>query len=138
MSDLHIDDFYKDSAKILVQLFKQFPRRQNLWVDDICGPDTPDEFGLHSERYQAGFSAMLWLAEQGWFDFVDMIHQPQLGLDQAVLSQSAFLALTANLEPMAEPPAIHNNRINAIRAAIKAKSSSQLEQQIQALLHNGL
>lgn len=136
MSDLHIDDFYKDSAKILIQLFKQFPRRENLWVDDIAGMDTPDEFGLHSERYQAGFSAMLWLAEQGWLDYVDMIQQPQLGLDQAVLSQSAFLALTASLPTPDDTPILNNNRINAIRGAVKAQSSSQIEQQIQALLQS--
>ena len=63
MADLHIDDFYRDSAMILLRLYTTFPRKTVLYVDDICGPDAPDEFGLHSERHQSCFSAMTWLAE---------------------------------------------------------------------------
>lgn len=58
MADLHIDDFYRDAALILLRLYRTFPRKTILYVDDISGPDTPDEFGLHSERFQSCFSTM--------------------------------------------------------------------------------
>ena len=48
MADIHIEEFYKDAAIALVQLYNAFPRRVNLFVEDIAGPDEPDEFGLHS------------------------------------------------------------------------------------------
>lgn len=96
MADLHIDDFYRDSALIFLRLFKAFPRKTILYVDDICGPDVPDEFGLHSERYQACFSAMVWLAGQGYLEFDETIREE--ALDQAVLTQRGFLLLSSRSE----------------------------------------
>ena len=63
MADIHIDDFYRDVATIFLRLYAVFPRKSTLYVEDICGPDQPDEFGLHHPRFQAGFSAMVWLAD---------------------------------------------------------------------------
>ena len=71
MADLHIDDFYRDVATIFLRLYAVFPRKTILYVEDICGPDQPDEFGLHHPRFQAGFSAMVWLAEEGYLNFQD-------------------------------------------------------------------
>lgn len=96
MADLHIDDFYRDCAMILLRLYSSFPRKTILYVDDICGPDTPDEFGLHSERHQSCFSAMVWLAESGYINFTDTIREE--ALDQAVLSQLGFLMLSTRSE----------------------------------------
>ncbi len=45
MADIHVEEFYKDVAIALVQLYMSFPRRVNLFVEDIAGPDEPDEFG---------------------------------------------------------------------------------------------
>ena len=59
----NIDDFYKDVAIIFLRLYATFPRKTILYVDEVCGADEPDEFGLHSERFLSGFSAMVWLAE---------------------------------------------------------------------------
>ena len=73
MSDLHIDDFYRDVETIFLRLYAVFPRKTILYVEDICGPDQPDEFGLHHPRFQAGFSAMVWLAEEGYLNFQDTI-----------------------------------------------------------------
>jgi hypothetical protein len=93
MADLHIDDFYRDVAKIFLRLYAVFPRKTVLYVEDISGPDEPDEFGLHHPRFQACFSTMVWLAEHGYLNFDDNIRQE--ALDQAVLSQKAFLLLSS-------------------------------------------
>jgi hypothetical protein len=96
MADLHIDDFYRDSALILLRLYNSFPRKSILYVDDICGEDTPDEFGLHSERYQSCFSAMAWLADAGYLSYDEPIRDE--ALDQAVLSHKGFLLLSSRSE----------------------------------------
>lgn len=93
MADIHIEEFYKDTAIALVQLYNAFPRRVNLFVEDIAGPDEPDEFGLHSRRHMACFGSLLWLEEEGLLRYVDTIRQE--ALDQAVLTQQAFSRLSA-------------------------------------------
>lgn len=92
MADIHIEDFYRDSAIALVQLYSVFPRRINLFIEDIAGPDEPDEFGLHSPRHMACFGALLWLEEEGLLRYVDTIRQE--ALDQAVLTRNAFVRLS--------------------------------------------
>lgn len=101
MADLHIDDFYRDVAKILVRLYAMFPRKITLYVEDISGPDDPDEFGLHHPRFQSCFSTMVWLAEHGYLLFESSIRQE--ALDQVVLSQKAFLVLTSVSDREAAP-----------------------------------
>ena len=93
MADIHVEEFYKDVAIALVQLYMSFPRRVNLFVEDIAGPDEPDEFGLHSKRHMACFGALLWLSEEGLLRYVDTIRQE--ALDQAVLTREAFVRLSA-------------------------------------------
>lgn len=100
MSDIHIDDFYRDCAKILVTLYAQFPRKTTLYVEDISGHDTPDEFGLHSPRHQACFHAMLWLANTHYLQFEQLVRQE--AIDQVVLSHRGFLALNANIGSASE------------------------------------
>ena len=97
MADLHIEEFYRDAAIALVQLYHAFPRRTDVYVEDIAGPDQPDEFGLHSRRHMACFGALLWLADEGFLRYVDLIRQE--ALDQAVLTQKGFLALSRVIEP---------------------------------------
>ena len=93
MADIHVEEFYKDVAIALAQLYAAFPRRTNLFVEDIAGPDEPDEFGLHSKRHMACFGALLWLQEEGLLRYVDTIRQE--ALDQAVLTREAFVRLSA-------------------------------------------
>lgn len=95
MHDLNIVDFYKDTAIALASLYKRFPIKSALYIEDICGPDEPDDFGLHSPRYNACFSAMIWLAEEHYLRFSDTIQQE--ALDECVLSQEAFLLLSSAL-----------------------------------------
>lgn len=127
MHDLHIGDFYNDVARILVLLYKRFPVRSALYIEDIIGPDNTDEFGLHSPRHTSCFSAALWLAEEGYFRYSGTIQQH--ALDEAVLSQASFLYFTtkdANASSM---------RINAIKHLIDEKNSQQLSEYMQTLLH---
>lgn len=93
MTDIHIDDFYRDAAKILVALYNQFPRKAILYVEDICGPDTPDEFGLHSPRHQACFHTMMWLGSSDYLRYEQLVRQE--ALDQVVLSHRGFMVLNA-------------------------------------------
>jgi hypothetical protein len=141
MADIHIDDFYRDVAKILVRLYAVFPRKTALYVEDISGPDQPDEFGLHHPRFEACFSTMVWLAEHGYLNFQDTIRQE--ALDQVALSQKAFLILASrsSLAPdtadTSLPPSIQEAsqmNIAHLRAAIKDGSSSALKRAVSYLL----
>lgn len=129
MSDLHIDDFYKDAARILAQLYLHFPRKAAVYVEDISGPDEPDEYGLHSARYLACLGAMLWLGEQGYLYYEDTIRQE--AIDQAALSHKAFTLLTA---PCELADANGQSNIEGLRAAIKSRSSSRLMAIMQHLM----
>ena len=135
MADLHIDDFYRDVAKIFLRLYAIFPRKTVLYVEDISGPDEPDEFGLHHPRFQACFSAMVWLAEHGYLNFEDNIRQE--ALDQVVLSQKAFLLLSSrsdleltNVQPQeALPPSVVEEsqaNIAQLRGVMREGSSIML------------
>ncbi|MAT92871.1 MAG: hypothetical protein CME59_09760 [Halioglobus sp.] len=143
MADLHIEDFYRDVAKIFLQLFASFPRRSVLYVEDISGPDEPDEFGLHHPRFQACFGTMLWLAEHGYLGFADTIGQE--ALDQAVLTRRGFLLLTARsdlelssppAEPEPSPSVSEHSRSNVaqLRSALGSASSLQIRECVSYLL----
>jgi len=145
MSDIHIDVFYKDACLILLQLYKNFPKKMTMLVEDIAGPDEPDEFGLASERHQACFAAMIWLAEAGYLSYLETIRQE--ALDQAVLSHKGFTLLTAAPHPPNQlphqppqeqdpiykfnPPLTH---ITQLRTALQNASSSQLATAMRDIL----
>lgn len=93
MSDLHIDDFFRDSAKILISLYAHFPKKTSIYVADISGADTPDEFGLHSPRHQACFDTMLWLTMADYITFEQTAFQE--AIEQAVLTHRGFLTLNS-------------------------------------------
>ncbi|HLT14291.1 MAG TPA: hypothetical protein VK006_09365 [Marinobacter sp.] len=145
MADIHVEEFYKDVAVALVQLYAAFPRRINLFVEDIAGPDDPDEFGLHSKRHMACFGALLWLSEEGLLRYVDTIRQE--ALDQAVLSRTAFIRLSApapqalinkldSRHPdQALPPSVQKDLstyIHLLRSALKSGSSSRISLAVQS------
>jgi hypothetical protein len=141
MADIHIDDFYRDVAKIFLRLYAIFPRKSALYVEDISGPDEPDEFGLHHPRFEACFSAMVWLADHGYIQFQDTIRQE--ALDQAVLTRKAFLilasrsALTPAIEEPSVPPSIAEaaqSNISQLRRAVKEGSSYSLRHCVTYLL----
>jgi hypothetical protein len=143
MADLHIDDFYRDVAKIFLRLYAVFPRKTVLYVEDVSGPDEPDEFGLHHPRFQACFSAMVWLAEHGYLIFEDNIRQE--ALDQVVLSQKAFLLLSSRsdleltqlqAEEALPPSVVEESQANIaqLRRAMSEGSSILLQKCVRYLL----
>lgn len=93
MSHLHIDDFSHDVARILMQAYLSFPRPGAIYVEDIIGPTEVDDVGLHSARHMACLGAMLWLANEGFLRYNATIFQE--GIEQAVLTNKAFVLLTA-------------------------------------------
>lgn len=145
MSDIHIDDFYKDAAKILVRLYRSFPRKDLLLVEDISGPDSPDEYGLHSTRYQAGFGAALWLADSGYLNYGETIRQE--GMDQVILTHKAFTLLSSPapalvVEPDGDLPQsvleIQQTNIHQLREALRGGSSRQIRQAMHNLMLQAL
>lgn len=106
MAHLHIDDFCHDVARILMQAYMHFPRPGALYVEDIIGPTEVDDVGLHSARHMSCLGTMLWLADEGYLRYQDTIFQE--GIEQAVLTNRAFVLLTAlsNLRFSAPSPAL--------------------------------
>jgi len=146
MSGIHIDEFYADAAQILISLYGVFPRRVSLFAEDICGPDEPDEYGLHSTRYQACFSTMVWLGEEGYIRYQDTLRQD--AVDQAVLSGRCFAALVSPAPPDADelaealntpdlPPSIqaeHATIVHHLQKALKRRSSVDIRQAFLPLM----
>ncbi len=141
MSDLNVDDFFKDAARTLVFLFGTFPTPTTLFVEDISGPDEPDEYGVHSKRYLAALGTLQWLAEEGYLRFGDLIQTE--AIDQAVLTGRSFAVLCArpihteamDLEDM--PTSVREERssnIHLLRQELKARSSSRLRQAMLNLM----
>lgn len=149
MADIHVEEFYKDAAVAMAQLYSAFPRRVNLFVEDIAGPDETDEFGLHSKRHMACFGALLWLAEEGFLRYVDTIRQE--ALDQAVLTQEAFTRLSSPApDALVEklrgpedparsllPPSLQedlSSHIHLVRTALKSRQSVRIGYAVRATL----
>ncbi|HVL01114.1 MAG TPA: hypothetical protein VM553_14955 [Dongiaceae bacterium] len=140
MADLNLIDFYKDTALVLLSLQRAFPRKIDLFVEDLIGPDEVDEFGLHTKRHEACLGAMLWLAEEGYLRFVSTIRQE--GIDQAVLTSGALVKLTAiNSAPLTpisldDVPSFEANErltmLEHMRRALASQSSEQLIQVMRA------
>jgi hypothetical protein len=140
-SDLHIEDFHKDCVRILSALYQSFPRPLTLYVEDISGPDRVDEFGLHSPRHEACLAAMLWLAEEGWIRYADVIRRE--AIDQAVLTARTFTAL---VQPVSATPVpvdadipeservLRQSRIHVLRAALRNRAMPRIRHVMQELL----
>lgn len=145
MNNLHVEDFYKDAAIALTRLYSVFPRKHTLWVEEISGPDNPDEYGLHSDRYMGCFSTLLWLADYGFIRYEDTIRQD--AIDQAVLTQKAFVLLSKRSElPLQEEPdeslpqsirVQQQTNIYQLKQALRSKSSSLISQCMLHLLEQG-
>lgn len=151
MADINIENFYKHIARALSILYSTFPNKQALYVDEVAGIDEPDEYGLHSPSYTAGFYALLWLADEGYLRYADTIRQD--GIDQACLTHKAFLRLSQPTDPIyIEPdesnvvalmpdeklsPSILEDRklvINQLRNALRSGSSIAVTKVIHHIL----
>ena len=137
---LHIGDFSQDVARILLQLYMNFPRPQAVYVEDISGPDQLDEAGLHGKRHMACLGAMLWLAEEGYLRYPSTLYQA--GFEQAVLSNRAFTLLTATTNTDPEPdPALpisvqleRATLAEQFRAALPATESTRISAMVRHIL----
>ncbi len=112
MADINIENFYRHIARILSILYASFPTKTPVFVDDVAGIDEPDEYGLHSPHYTAGFYALIWLGEEEFLRYSDSIHQD--GIDQAILTHKAFLKLTAVAEPIYRAPTMQTEESNVV------------------------
>lgn len=108
LNDLHIDDFCQDVARTFIQLYKRFPLKEILYLDDICGPDEVDEFGLHSKRHMACLAAIGWLANAGYIDYDSVIKEE--AYEGAVLSHKAFTFLAALETDQSRYPVFYKTR----------------------------
>ncbi|QKX15563.1 hypothetical protein [Microbulbifer sp. YPW1] len=125
LDDLHIHDFYRDAGRILLALFQQFPAPATLYVEDIAGPDTPDEFGLHSPRHLACLGAMTWLKECGYIRFSQLVRQE--AVEEAALSHHSFLLMVTR----GEDGVSNAEKLDRI---VREGSSPQLEELMVALM----
>lgn len=130
MADIHIDDFFKDAAAALLQLYLQFPRPVQLFVEDLTGPQEVDEFGLANNRHMACFSTLLWLGEEDFIRYADTVRYE--ALDQATLTGRCFTALVsptagAVVDAQADLPTYlqleQGTQIYRIRDALENRSS---------------
>jgi hypothetical protein len=101
MLDVHIDDFFSDTAVILLSGLQNFPAPQILFIEDICGPDDTDEFGLHSPRHLAALGAIQWLRDEGYIRFG--VIDRQESVDDFVLTSKSFSRLIKVLRDSGEP-----------------------------------
>ncbi|MGE0623100.1 MAG: hypothetical protein AB7I04_11360 [Pseudomonadales bacterium] len=133
MTDINVDDFFKDAARALVVLYGVFPRRHTLFVEDIYALEEPDEFGLHSERYQACFGTLVWLGEENYLRFTETIRSE--AVDQAILTGRAFTLLSSPAGVIEEAASAdlpelvrveHSTHIHRIKSALKNRSSIEL------------
>ena len=141
MTNINIDDFFKDAAKALIQLYTTFPRRQAVFVDAIHHTEELDEFGLHSKRYLACFGTLIWLGEEGYVRYASTIRQD--AIDQAVLTARCFTRLcapAANLDAMDVtelPESVRieqSTNIHQLESAIEDRSSTRVRSTMLSLM----
>jgi len=123
MFDIHICDFYHDLSQIFTQLHARFPREETLWLDEICGEDNIDEYGMHSKRYMACFGAVLFLEREGLIRYSS--EEGLNGFNHCVLTLKGFQSLTKF------KPNTHSPIIDQIRQAINDKSSNAIESSVK-------
>jgi len=126
LDDLHIHDFYRDAGRILLALFGQFPVPSTLYIEDIAGPDSPDEFGLHSPRHLACLGAVGWLKQSGYISFSQLVRQE--AAEEAVLSHRGFLLL---INSEAEPGQSNAQLLNH---TVRGGSSPKLQALMERLM----
>ena len=136
MADINVENFYKHIAKILSILYASFPAKTPVYVDDVAGLDDPDEYGLHSPHYTAGFFAILWLADEDFIRYEDTIRQD--GVDQAVLTHKAFLKLTSASDPIYKATLYQSDESNVVSLVQEAEDLSPSVIEDQKLVINQL
>lgn len=132
MLDIHITEFYNDVGRILNFLYLQFPRPITLWTDDISGPDTTDEFGMHSERYLASYATVVWLKDENYLRFDDVDKKD--AFNHCCLTEQGFQALIGFQQTVDD----ETRPIDLIRHALHEASSSLMEDAVRLVFSNKL
>lgn len=125
LDDLHIHDFYRDAGRVLLALYNQFPAPATVYVEDIAGPDTPDEFGLHSPRHLACLGAIAWLKQCGYIHFSQLVRQE--AVEEAVLSHRGFLLLVSR-------DGSGESNAQLLDGAVRSSSSPRLQELMDRLM----
>ena len=126
MFDIHICDFYHDLSQIFTQLHARFPREETLWLDEVCGEDELDEYGMHSKRYMSCFGTVLFLEREGFIRFSS--EEGLNGFNHCVLTLKGFQNLN-KFKPNTQSPAI-----DEIRKSIREKSSDAIEESVKFVI----
>lgn len=125
--DLQIDDFYQDASRALLALYRAFPRKTTLYIDDLIGYHEPDEYGLPAVRHQSCLGTLLWLGEEGYLRHAGTLSHE--AVEQVVLSEKGFLRLSTRITdaPLQHPDLPPN--------ALRVRST--LARQLQESLASG-
>ncbi len=140
MQDINIDDFYHDIASTLLTLYQQFPRKISLYIEDICGPDEMDEFGLHSNRYLNCIGAVTWLFDEGYIRYKDISHLETA--EECTLTKTALVKLikpthlTNKQNQMKSVQKQRSTLAQQLHDAIKEKNGMALRELIEQNLIN--
>jgi hypothetical protein len=99
-----------------------------MYVEDISGIDTPDEYGLHSDRHLACFNTFLWLKDEGLIRYSDI--ETQMAFNHCVLTLDAFRWLSSF-------DAIEGSAkfIDELHIALTQGTSNDVEQMVKSLLN---
>ncbi|MFC3151168.1 hypothetical protein ACFOEK_09015 [Litoribrevibacter euphylliae] len=134
MDELHIEDFYKDCAVILLRLYRSFPRKVSVYVGDLCGYEETDDIGQYSNRFQACFSAIVWLTEEGYIRHAGNIGQEAIEL--ATLTQAAFSHLSGKPLPTSDAHTSYATLAAQLHHCVTQATSDELCEVTRCLLNN--
>ena len=124
--DLQIDDFYHDASRALLSLYRAFPRKSTLYIDELIGYQEPDEYGLPTVRHQSCLGTLLWLGEEGYLRHAGTIRFE--AVDQAVLSEKGFLRLTARIAS----PTLESSGLPPSVLRVRCTLASQLQEALRS------
>lgn len=134
MIDVNIDDFYHDIAVALLSLYQQFPQKVSLYIEDICGPDDADEFGLHSPRHLSCIGALMWLRDEGFIRYQDIVKQEaaeDCTLTSKAFKRLAFPKVEGNRKQMSSIEKQQSSLVFQLHQAVKEQSSIDVRDLIE-------
>ena len=140
MQDINIDDFYHDIARTLLALYQQFPRKVSLYIEDVCGPDEMDEFGLHSNRYLSCIGAVIWLQDEDYIRYNNISHLETA--EECTITQKALIKLIKpafNASALDQVTSIQKQRstlAQQLHLAIKERNGMEIRELIEQNLIN--
>lgn len=139
MIDVNIDDFYHDIAVTLLSLYQQFPQKVSVYIEDICGPDDADEFGLHSPRYISCIGALMWLNDEGFIRYSDIVKQEsaeECTLTSKAFKRLAFPKIASDRKHASSIDKLHSSLVFQLHKAVKDQDSITVRDLIEEYFLN--